>query len=78
MAFPILDPHIQDQLFEMLSIQLADTVKARIILPDGRSQRVEPDPLQPVRSQQRLYEFTKAQSDAQMPVEEEPDRFAAI
>ena len=25
-AFPILDPHIQDQLFEILSIQLADTV----------------------------------------------------
>ena len=72
-AFPILDPHIQDQLFEILSIQLADTVKARAILPDGRSQRLEPDPLAPVRSQQRLYEFTKAQADAQMPVEEEID-----
>ena len=72
-AFPILDPHIQAQLFEILSIQLADTVKARTILPDGRSKRVEPDPLTPVRSQQRLYEFTKAQSDAQMPVEGEPD-----
>ena len=72
-AFPILDPHIQAQLFEILSIQLADTVKARTILPDGRSKRVEPDPLAPVRSQQRLYEFTKTQSDAQMPVEGEPD-----
>ena len=72
-AFPILDPHIQAQLFEILSIQLADTVKARTILPDGRSKRVDPDPLAPVRSQQRLYEFTKAQSDAQTPVEEEPD-----
>ena len=53
--------------------QWADTVKARAILPDGRSQRLEPDPLAPVRSQQRLYEFTKAQADAQMPVEEEID-----
>ena len=72
-AFPVLDPQIQAQLLEMLSIQLADTVKARTILPDGRSQRVEPDPLAPVRSQLRLYEFTKAQFDAQMPAQEELD-----
>lgn len=72
-AFPVLDPQIQDQLMEILSIQLADTVKARTILPDGRSERVEPDPLAPVRSQQRLYEFTRAQCYAQTPGEDEPE-----
>ena len=72
-AFPILDPTIQAQLLEILNVQLADTVKARVILPDGRSERVTPDPLAPVRSQQRLYELTRAQFRTQMPGEDDPD-----
>ena len=72
-AFPILDPAIQAQLLEILNVQLADTVKARIILPDGRSERVTPDPLAPVRSQQRLYELTRAQFRTQMPGEDDAD-----
>lgn len=72
-AFPILDPAIQAQLLEILNVQLADTVKARVILPDGRSERVTPDPLAPVRSQQRLYELTRAQFRTQMPGEDDPD-----
>lgn len=72
-AFPILDPAIQAQLLEILNVQLADTVKARVILPDGRSERVTPDPLAPVRSQQRLYELTRAQFRTQMPGEDAPD-----
>ena len=72
-AFPILDPAIQAQLLEILNVQLADTVKARVILPDGRSERVTPDPLAPVRSQQRLYELTRAQFRTQMPGEDDAD-----
>src|SRR5580765_6734782 len=33
-AFPVLDPGLQAQVREILEIQLADTVKARRILPD--------------------------------------------
>ena len=36
-AFPVLDPLLQQQLSDVLEIQLADTVKARLIRPDGRS-----------------------------------------
>ena len=57
-AFPILDPQLQGQLHEILAIQLSDTVKARRILPDGTSERVEPDGRPLVRSQARLYEVT--------------------
>lgn len=57
-AFPILDPQIQAQIHAILDIQLADTVKARLCLPDGKSQRLILDGSRPVRSQERLHEFT--------------------
>ncbi|MGE4090375.1 MAG: polyphosphate kinase 1, partial [Candidatus Binatia bacterium] len=57
-AFPILDPQLQAQIYEILMIQLSDTVKAREILPDGRSQRIALAEDSPVRAQERLYEFT--------------------
>ncbi len=38
--------------------QLADTVKARRIRPDGTSERVKPDGRPLLRSQERLYELT--------------------
>jgi polyphosphate kinase len=57
-AFPILDPQLQALLHSILDIQLADNLKARIILPDGHSQRTVLDGAVPVRSQERLYEFT--------------------
>jgi polyphosphate kinase len=56
-AFPILDPVLQAQVREVLDVQLADTVKARVILPDGGSARIEPGDAPPVRSQERLYEL---------------------
>src|SRR6266536_4775244 len=59
-AFPVLDPRLQAQVREILESQLADTVKARRILPDGRSTRVDPQGRTPVRSQERLYEETGA------------------
>src|SRR5262245_20415244 len=61
-AFPILEPALQRQVREILEVQLADTVKARVLLPDGRSTRRSSNGLPPVRSQERLYELTAATS----------------
>jgi len=57
-AFPVLDPGLQTQIGEMLDIQLADTVKARRILPDGSSVRIRSARTGALRSQDRLYEVT--------------------
>ena len=57
-AFPVLDPALQAQVREILEIQLADTVKARRILPSGRSARIDAEGRPPLRSQERLYEAT--------------------
>ena len=53
-AFPVLDPALQAQIRMILDVQLADTVKARLILPDGRGRRIVPDG-PPRRSQQEFY-----------------------
>jgi polyphosphate kinase len=55
-AFPVLDPHLQTQVREILDIQLADTVKARRILPDGSSVHIRGHAKSRLRSQERLYE----------------------
>jgi polyphosphate kinase len=55
-AFPVLDPHLQTRIREILEIQLADTVKARRILPDGSSVRILALGESRLRSQERLYE----------------------
>jgi len=59
-AFPVLDPGLQAQVREILEIQLADTVKAHRILPDGSSVRIVADGQPALRSQERLYEVTGA------------------
>jgi polyphosphate kinase len=59
-AFPVLDPKLQAQVREILEVQLADTVKARRILPDGSSIRVQSDGRPSLRSQERLYDLTGA------------------
>jgi polyphosphate kinase len=62
-AFPVRDPALQAQIREILDIldiQLADTVKARRILPDGRSMRIRADGESALRSQERLYEANAA------------------
>jgi polyphosphate kinase len=61
LAFPVLDPDLQEQVREILDLQLADNVKARRILSDGRSERIVPGAGAPLlRSQERLYEITGA------------------
>ncbi len=57
-AFPILEPALQEQLRDILEIQLADNVKARRILPDGRSERIRAgEDVAAIRSQERIYEL---------------------
>ncbi len=63
-AFPILDPRLQAQIRQILDVQLADTVKAREILPDGRSRRIAHEGSSPLRSQERLYELVGALGSA--------------
>jgi polyphosphate kinase len=54
-AFPVLEPALQEEIREILEVQLSDSVKARVLLPDGQSRRRSaPDH---VRSQERLYEL---------------------
>ena len=55
-AFPVLEPLLQRQVRDILETQLADTVKARRILGDGRSTRVGAGSAPMLRSQERLYE----------------------
>jgi len=57
-AFPILDPRLQAQVRKILDVQLSDTVKAHLILPDGRSERLTSNGAPLLRSQERLYELT--------------------
>ena len=57
-AFPVLEPALQEQIRDILEIQLADNVKARRLLADGRSERIRTgEDAAAVRSQERLYEL---------------------
>jgi polyphosphate kinase len=59
-AFPILDARLQAEVREVLDIQLSDTVKARLLQPDGTSIRVRPEGAVSVRSQDQIYELIGA------------------
>jgi polyphosphate kinase len=56
-AFPILDPRLQAEVREILELQLADTVKARLLQPDGTTVRAKPAGTAPLRSQEKQYEL---------------------
>jgi len=58
-AFPVLDPALQAELRTILDVQLADTVKARLLRSDGSSQRITAAPASSLRSQERLYELAR-------------------
>ncbi len=55
-AFPVLAPHLQERIREILEIQLADTVKGRRMLADGTWARIRPERDPALRSQDWLYE----------------------
>ena len=59
LAFPLVDPLLAAQVMEMVEMQLHDTLKGRVLGPEGDVLRrgLEPqDP--PLRSQLRIYEHT--------------------
>jgi polyphosphate kinase len=66
-AFPIEDPTLCARLVdELLATHLSDNVKARILMPDGRYERVQPGmhgtPAAPVRSQERFMSLARRAS----------------
>ncbi len=68
-AFPIEDPALKDRITEeILTTQLADNAKARILMPDGHYERVSPGsygtPATPVRSQERFMALARRASVA--------------
>ncbi|MFL5424875.1 MAG: hypothetical protein ACJ783_07555, partial [Myxococcales bacterium] len=65
-AFPVDDPAIRDRIFdEILTISLADNVKARILRADGTYERAPVAPGAPtVRSQERFMAFARRASSA--------------
>jgi polyphosphate kinase len=70
-AFPVEDPTIRDRIFdEILSLSLADNVKARILRPDGTYERAAVSPGAPtLRSQERFMALARrASSAAEAPV----------
>ncbi|MHB2017687.1 MAG: polyphosphate kinase 1 [Candidatus Xenobia bacterium] len=57
-AFPVLSQPLRQELWEILQVQLADNVKARLLSAESRSTRVHPEPGQPVvRSQDRFIDL---------------------
>jgi polyphosphate kinase len=56
-ACPILDPHLKNELIELLNIQLKDNVKARILDIDFHNNYVTSRRNKPVRSQHEIYRF---------------------
>jgi polyphosphate kinase len=57
-AFPVLEAELQKQVREILDIQLADNVKARVLNPDCTNIRRQVTGT-PLRSQEALYEMAK-------------------
>ncbi|WP_306591028.1 polyphosphate kinase 1 [Geothrix sp. 21YS21S-4] len=57
LAFPLVDPLLAAQVVEMMELQLRDTLKGRVLGPDGDVLRrgFDPDGA-PLRSQLRIYE----------------------
>ncbi len=64
--FPIEDESLRVRLIgEILQLSLADNVKARRLLLDGRYERVRPKPGEPlVRSQQKFMELARARAQS--------------
>ncbi len=57
-ACPIFDPQIQQELIDILDIQLAENVKARILDNEQRNEYVNPEDGEPlVRSQVATYQY---------------------
>ena len=75
-AFPLVDPIVAAQVLEMLELQLHDTIKGRVIGPDGRVLRRGLDPSWPsLRSQTRTYEHGLMASGVRTVTQKLPDHW---
>ncbi len=73
-AFPLVDPIVAAQVFEMLELQLHDTTKGRVLGPDGGVLRRGLDPSwPPLRSQSRTYEHGLMSSGVKAVTQKFPD-----
>jgi polyphosphate kinase len=73
-AFPLVDPIVAAQVVEMLELQLHDTIKGRVLGPDGGVLRRGLDPGGPVlRSQNRSYEHGLLSSGVKAITQKLPD-----
>jgi polyphosphate kinase len=59
-AFPVIEPALQNHLKEILETQLADNVKGWHMHSDGRYRRAGTKDQIPLRSQERLYNLVAA------------------
>jgi polyphosphate kinase len=74
-VFPIEQPDLKKRVIDALKTTLADTAKARELLPDGRYRRVTPAEGQaPVRSQLRFLEQANEPPPPPAPVAPKPAR----
>jgi polyphosphate kinase len=63
--FPIEDEALRDRAIEeILAVSLGDNVKARILLPDGKYERLRLDGTPPLRSQVRFMELAREKAQA--------------
>ncbi len=62
LAFPLVDPLIAAELVELLELQLQDTVKGRVIGPEGQTLRRGLHEGPALRSQLRFYEHARLRS----------------
>ncbi len=63
-AFPVYDPHLKRELSEMIDLQLADTVKARVIDKHLKNVYRKPGPHKPVDSQREIYRYLQRKTSA--------------
>jgi polyphosphate kinase len=61
-AFPVMEPQIQTRLKEILELQLADSVKAWWMKPDGSYVRRRNKDMSTLRVQERYYEILQAEN----------------
>jgi polyphosphate kinase len=74
LAFPLMDPLLAEQVLDMMELQLHDTVKGRVLGPDGSVIRRGLDATgETLRSQIRLFEHARLQSGATSVTQKLPD-----
>ena len=61
-VFPVIDEELQKKALHVLEVELEDTVKARVLLPDGNYERVDKRGKAIVNSQEQFLKEAKAEA----------------